>query len=300
MENRPTTSRPASSSETETRSNSPPRSRSSMNKLEPPPPTPAYDASALLIQPSPLLTSSLHSRNSATSAQESAYLRRAKWLRWTRAVLAILSTATATAAVGCEGHVLHRYNSTHMGSKWHLPPLWPTDVDVRPTLAILISATLILLLSLSYLIVSLIPTPYSRTLLYNVLFFASSLAGVILSIFAIPFNSLLTNPTSHHHRDSIQSWTCKFSHSASQFMTDAHSLQIPVYVTNGIPIPAGFKRLCMESEVSQGLIAGLLALEAVSMGVAVVGILLERSMTNRRMQRYAEQNERQAAYSDKR
>ncbi|OAP64415.1 hypothetical protein AYL99_00387 [Fonsecaea erecta] len=271
-----------------------------MNKLEPPPPTPAYDASALLIQPSPLLTSSLHSRNSASSAQESAYLRQAKWLRWTRTGLAILTTATATAAMGCEGHVLHSYNNTHMGSKWHLPPLWPTDVDVRPTLAILISSTLILVLSLSYLIVSLIPTPYSRTLLYNLLFFASSLAGVILSVFAIPFNSLLTNPTSHHHRDSIQSWTCKFSHGASQFMADAHSLQIPVYVTHGMPIPAGFKRLCMESEVSQGLMALLLALEVLNVGVAVVGVLLERSMTNRRTQRYAEKNERQTVYSEKR
>ncbi|KIW31158.1 uncharacterized protein PV07_02827 [Cladophialophora immunda] len=299
MENRLTTSRPTSSSETETRSNSPPRSRSSMNKLEPPPPTPAYDASALLIQPSPLLTSSLHSRNSATSAQESAYLRQAKWLRWTRGVLSILTIATATAAVGCEGHVLHRYNRTHTSSNWHLPPLWPTDVDVRPTLAILISATLIIVLSLSYLIVSIIPTPYSRTLLYNVLFLASSLAGIILTVFAIPFNSLLTSPTSHHQRDSIQSWTCKFSRGASQFMADAHSLQIPVYVTNGIPIPAGFKRLCKESEVSQGLIAALLALEAVNVGVAVVGVLLERNMANRRTQRYAEKSEKQTVSFEK-
>ncbi|KAH0837569.1 hypothetical protein FOPE_05162 [Fonsecaea pedrosoi] len=269
-----------------------------MNKLEPPP-TPAYDASALLIQPSPLLTSSLHSRHSASSAQESAYLRQAKWLQWIRCTLAILTIATATAAVGCEGHVLHSYNKTHMGSKWHLPPLWPTNVDVRPTLAVLIAATLIIILSLSYVVVSLVPTPYSRTLMYNFLFLASSLAGIVLALFAIPFNSILTNFASHHQRDSIQSWTCKFSHGASQFMADTHSLQIPVYVSHGIPIPAGFKRLCMESEVSQGLIAGLLVLEAASVGVAVVGVLLERSMAKKRMQRYAEKGEKQTVYFDK-
>ncbi|EXJ66267.1 uncharacterized protein A1O5_10419 [Cladophialophora psammophila CBS 110553] len=279
MESLPSTSWHASSS--------PPRSHSSTNKLEPPPPTPSYDASALLIQPSPLLTSSLHTRNSATSAQESAYLRQANWLQSVRCVLAGLTIATATAAVGCEGHVLHSYNRTHMGADWHLPPLWPTNVDVRPTLAILISATIITILYLIYLVVSLIPTPYSRTLLYNVIFLVSSLAGLILCIFTVPFNSLLTNPTSRHHRDSIQSWTCKFSHGASQFMADAHSLQIPVYVSHGIPVPAGFKRLCMETEVSQGLIAGLMALEAVNVGVAAVGVWLERRITSRRTQRYA-------------
>jgi hypothetical protein len=152
------TSRPGSSEKEPRVTNSPARSLSSTAKLDPVPPTPAYDASALLIQPSPLMTSSLHSRNSATSAQESAYLRQAKYLSWLRSGLAGLSIATAIAAVGCEGHVLQRYNSTHLGSGSHLPPLWPTNVDVKPTIALLASSCLVVVVSIVYLVISLIPT----------------------------------------------------------------------------------------------------------------------------------------------
>ncbi len=159
MESHLSASRPTSSSEQKPRlSSSPARSLPSTNKLDPVPPTPAYDASALLIQPSPLMTSSLHSRNSATTVQESAYLRQAKYLGWTRFLLTLLVVATAITAVACEGHVLQRYNSTHPGNSHYLPPLWPTNVDVRPTLAILISACLIVAVSAVYLVVSLIPT----------------------------------------------------------------------------------------------------------------------------------------------
>jgi len=119
---------------------------------------PSYDESALTIQlPSPLLTSSLHSRNSATSAQESTYLSRAVRLRWTRLALTLLILATSAAAMGCTGHVLRRYNATHFGTNVHLP-LWPQNVDVRPTLAILISAAIAASASLLYLVFSLIPT----------------------------------------------------------------------------------------------------------------------------------------------
>src|SRR6202000_937164 len=102
--------------------------------------------------------------------------------------------------------------------------------------------------------------PYSRTLFYNFLFLGASITSLILTIFTLPFANLLTGFKSHHQRESIKSWTCKFSHGSSRFMSDAHSLQIPVYLTSGIPIPAGFKRLCQETEVSQGLVAALLGL----------------------------------------
>ncbi|KIX07304.1 uncharacterized protein Z518_01957 [Rhinocladiella mackenziei CBS 650.93] len=256
------------------------RSRSSTRKPE------SYDASALTINPSPLLTSSLHSRNSATSAQESAYLAQTKWLRWTRLVLIFLTIATSTAAVGCAGHVLQRYNVTHLGSNYNLH-LWPRNVDIRPTLAILVPATVLTAVSLVYLAFSLIPTPYSRTLLYNIVFLASSVVGLVLCLFAIPFNLLLVNPSTDHPRESLQSWTCKFSNGASQFTSDARSLQIPVYITNGMPIPAGFKRLCTESQVSVGLMIAVLALEVASCAVAVMGCYLEKKVGKARKERYA-------------
>lgn len=75
-------------------------------------------------------------------------------------------------------------------------------------------------------------------------------------------------------------------------MSDARSLQLPVWIFSGMPIPAGFKRLCKESEVSQGLVAALLALEVVSCAVAVVGLVLEKNMTKKRDQRYVTKREK--------
>ena len=139
--------------------------------------------------------------------------------------------------------------------------------------------------------------PYSRTLFYNLLFLATSVTSLLLTIFVLPFSSLLTDFKSPHKRESIQSWTCKFAHGASHFMSDAQSLQIPVYVSSGMPIPAGFTRLCKESEVGQGLVAALLGLGVVSCVVAVVGLVVEKSMIKKRNERYAVKGEKAGGMS---
>ena len=75
-------------------------------------------------------------------------------------------------------------------------------------------------------------------------------------------------------------------------MADAHTLQVPVYVSGGMPVPAGFERICKESETSQGLVAALLALEVVSCAAAVVGLVVEKNMTKKRGERSAIQREK--------
>ncbi|KIW18804.1 hypothetical protein PV08_03093 [Exophiala spinifera] len=258
---------------------------STTKHLEPPTP---YETTAFMTNASPLLTSSLHSRNSASSIQESAYLAKAQVLQWSRLGLAVLVIASATAALGCAGHVLDRYNETAgVGKPYHLPQLWPANVDVRPTLAVLIPAAIVITVNLGYVVFSLIPTPYSRTLMYNFVFLASSLAGLVLCLFAIPFSTTLTDPSAHHSRESLHSWTCKFSDGAASFTSNAKALQIPVYLSAGVPVPAGFKRLCKESQVGVGLMATVMVLEAVSCAVAGAGILLEKRIAKARKARYA-------------
>ncbi len=129
--------------------------------------------------------------------------------------------------------------------------------------------------------------PYSRTLMYNIVFVGASFVGLVLCLFAIPFNTALTTPSEHHARESLQSWTCKFSDGASKFTSDAKSLQIPVYLSDGVPVPAGFERLCMESQVAVGFMVAVLVLELVSCAVGGAGILLENKMAKARKARYA-------------
>jgi hypothetical protein len=124
--------------------------------------------------------------------------------------------------------------------------------------------------------------------MYNVLFTASSVAGLVLCLVAVPFNLSLVNPSPNRQRESLQSWTCKFSEGAAQFTADAHALQIPVYLSSGMPVPAGFKRLCKESEAGTGLMIAVLVLEVVSCAVGVFGVWLEKKMGRARRARYAD------------
>ena len=137
-------------SSTESRSTA--RPPSSTQKLE------TYEYKTLTVGvPSPLMTASLNSRHSASSVQESTYLSRARWLRRSRLALTLLIIGTGVAAVACSGHAQKRYNSTHLGPEYHLT-LWPINIDLRPNLAILNSAAIVVASSIGYLVFSVLPS----------------------------------------------------------------------------------------------------------------------------------------------
>ena len=119
--------------------------------------TPEFSSTALEIQNSPPLTSSLHSRHSASSAQESAYLRQASYLRWARLATSVLLIGVGAVIVGCEGHALHEYNMTALEGGFFLP-LWPANTDLRSTTGTIAAGAVIILSSLLYFLVALIPS----------------------------------------------------------------------------------------------------------------------------------------------
>jgi hypothetical protein len=120
-------------------------------------PVPEFSSTALEIQNSPPLTSSLHSRHSASSAQESAYLQQASRLRWTRLGLSALLIGVSATIIGCEGHALHAYNMTALPGGFFLP-LWPANTDLRPTSGTIAAGAVVMLTSLVYFLVALIPS----------------------------------------------------------------------------------------------------------------------------------------------
>lgn len=120
-------------------------------------PAPEFSSTALEIQSSPPLTSSLHSRHSASSAQESAYLRQAGLLRWARLALSVLLLSVGMVIVGCEGHALHAYNMTALEGGFFLP-LWPANTDLRPTTGTIAAGAIIIFSSLLYFLIALIPS----------------------------------------------------------------------------------------------------------------------------------------------
>lgn len=247
---------------------------------------------------SPPLTSSLHSRNSASSAQESAYLRQASILKWARFGLSGLIFALAVTIVGCTGHVLRTYNHTNLGPEWYLP-LWPIDVDVKPTTGTLMPAAIVTVMSFIYLIFAAIPSvsrrsrsifrtdsfqPRSRTLHQTLLFLLTSAISTLATLFAVIFYQTLLYQVDVNNRDTLQTWTCKLYRGAQSFQHDANQLQLPL--SGDALVPAGFKRLCMESMVGQWMTVALLVLELVCCGVAVLGLMGEKKIKKHREMRY--------------
>lgn len=114
----------------------------------------ALPSAALTTAP---LTSELYSRLSASSAQETAYLSKIAWLNTIRIALTCLVVSITLAIVGCTTHVLHNYNNTNLAFDYHLA-LWPSNIDLRPTIALLISSGLTTLAGVVYMIIHFLPS----------------------------------------------------------------------------------------------------------------------------------------------
>lgn len=77
-------------------------------------------------------------------------------LDWSRIALSLVLIAAGSAIVGCEGHALHTYNSTHLSNAWFLP-LWPQHFDLRPSIGILVGGAVVIVTSCVYLICAILP-----------------------------------------------------------------------------------------------------------------------------------------------
>ncbi len=133
--------------------------------------------------------------------------------------------------------------------------------------------------------------PHSRTTLLNTLYLAITLVNLALGIFAVVFNTVLvydTDPSRHtpYARQTIQSFTCSFYRGPGNFLSDAKSLQLPVF--GKIGYPSGFGRVCRESEASLACMAAVLGLSVVGVGLWGVGRWCEKGIERSRRVRYDE------------
>lgn len=251
-------------------------------------PAPEFSSTALEIQNSPPLTSSLHSRHSASSAQESAYLRHASLLRWARLALSVLLISIGAIVVGCEGHALHQYNMTALEGGFFLP-LWPANTDLRPTTGVIAAGAVVILSSLMYFLVALIPSPRSRILYLNFLFLLTTMLGLAAVVFATAYSTMLTNDDTGV-RDTIHTWTCKWYNGANNFNADVLSLQLPLY--KNITAPGGFGRVCRETMVGFGFSYAAVGLEIFALIVAAVGLWIESRISKVRKNRALDEDEK--------
>lgn len=79
-----------------------------------------------------------------------------KYLHWLRIAATTVTLGVSTAVTACAGVSLRAYSQSNLGPDWLLP-LWPSNMDFRPTYAVLACGILITIFSLSYLVLAFVP-----------------------------------------------------------------------------------------------------------------------------------------------
>jgi hypothetical protein len=129
------------------------------------PATPRYSAFSMEMEPSPAFSttalrpgreSTTPNRERFTKYESSTRLRLLRLIHSGRIVLSVVLVAAAAAIVGCEADAIRTYNSTNLSSQWFLP-LWPQNLDLRPSIGIIVGGALIILTSSLYLLCAILP-----------------------------------------------------------------------------------------------------------------------------------------------
>jgi len=168
-------------------------------------------------------------------------------------------------------------------------PLWPANTDLSPTTGTVAAGAVVIISSLLYFLVALIPSPRSRILYLNILFLLTTVLGLAATIFATTYSTVVTNNDAGS-RETIHTWTCKWYNGANNFNADTLSLQLPLY--KGITAPSGFGRICRETMVGFGFAYAGLGLEIIALVVAAVGLRIESRISKVRKSRAMSEDEK--------
>ncbi|KAI1644554.1 uncharacterized protein F4817DRAFT_210089 [Daldinia loculata] len=158
--------------------------------------------------------------------------------------LTILGTAADTLAI---------YNATHLSSDYHLP-LWPDQFDLRPTVALVVGSTIVVIANIVSLLCSKVRVLRNHTSVHTSLTFAAPFVGftavMISMIFFYAVNTSATN-------DTLQSWSCQWGFAS-------------------MGAKPHFGTLCNESRVALYLSVILVPVELIVFTVAGYQSILER------------------------
>ncbi|KAK0285047.1 hypothetical protein LTR35_005247 [Friedmanniomyces endolithicus] len=181
-------------------------------------------------------------------------------LRTPTLAFATLSIGLNLAIIGCAAHTLHVFNAEQSSNVWLLP-LWPNHFDTRELHALLGTATAIVVLNavlILPLFVRALPAPTFIAL-------ASALLSTVCSLIAVVFPALLN--THAPRRDTLQTWTCRWSSTA--FDSGAGR------AGSG---PTGFGTLCHETRFAFYTTIPVFLLQLLLLGAAVYTLVLGRRL----------------------
>lgn len=85
------------------------------------------------------------------------YRRFGRHVHYIRAALALITFIGAITALACAADVLRLYSQTHLDPFYQLS-VWPSNLDLRPTHAVLACGIIVTVFSLIYFVACIIPT----------------------------------------------------------------------------------------------------------------------------------------------
>ncbi|KAH7144049.1 hypothetical protein EDB81DRAFT_760426 [Dactylonectria macrodidyma] len=172
-----------------------------------------------------------------------------------RLALTALALAAGITILGVSADSVAVYNATHVPDDYLLP-LWPSNLDLRPTVALVAGGAIVVAANAISLLASKAQVVQSRSGMHTALIFVTPAIGFIAAMIAMCFFYAINASTT---ADSFQSWTCRWKDVA--MMTKPH-----------------FGTLCKQSKAGLGLSVFLVPLEAVILGVAGYQACLQRQL----------------------
>ncbi|KAI1152809.1 hypothetical protein F4825DRAFT_450111 [Nemania diffusa] len=174
-----------------------------------------------------------------------------RFLNGVRVGLTSLALVSGITILGTAANALMVYNNTHVSSDFHLA-LWPDEFDLRPTVALVVGSSLVIVANLVSLIFS--KAKANLTLVHTSITFLAPFVGFAAALIGISFFYAANASTTV---DTLQSWSCQWGY------TD---MRVQPY----------FGTLCRQSEVALYLSVILVPIEFITLLVAGGQMGLER------------------------
>ncbi|KAL4725022.1 hypothetical protein ACLX1H_008469 [Fusarium chlamydosporum] len=173
--------------------------------------------------------------------------------------LTVLGLAAGLTILGVSADAIAVYHTTYVPEDWFLQ-LWPSNFDMRPTVALVVGGALVVVANLVSLIAGKIPTARGNAAVKAVITFTPPTIALIAAIISMSFFYGVNASTAN---DSLQSWTCRWKE-----------------VT--MTVQPHFGTLCRQSKAGVGLAVMLVPVEAIILGLAAYQFVLEKrfSMTS--------------------
>lgn len=190
----------------------------------------------------------------AEDVQFSSHTRVLKAFDALRVGLTALALLASITVLGVSADALAVYDATHVPAHYLLP-LWPDAFDLRPTVALVVGSSILIIANVVSLLFSRVQSLRGQILIHNSLAVAAPTIGLLASMIAMSF---FYSINASRTVDTLQSWSCRWSEVT--MLTRPH-----------------FGTLCKQSKAGLYLSVLLIPVEAIILGAGAYQMILERN-----------------------